>query len=850
MKRTIILCLLIAGIIVAFSGVALAKNPNMKPVKKKNTWKPHRIYKNYVGVCITPYDEVSDWDIGIFTTKKGDEPHKKYYHGGWVNGQSNDFTLAFDKTTGRVDFTIGDAPTVTHDFEEYAYRGMEDLHIIAQTHNNNPFSYTYITNLQVDGNDWNFVDIDGLGKIYTYTTISGLECESFVLTGTVHNNWMGRFQKKQMQMFIRFGEACDLAGQSKLICDLSANGMTDLIDYALFAPRWRNNCNEPNWCDGRDFDTSGAVDTNDLIFIASEWLEKNYGGGVGIEGNPFLIYTAEELHSIGLLPGDWGAHFKLMADIDLSGYTGNSFNTIGNQAYAEFTGVFDGDNRAIINFTQGDANNPVVGFFRYVGGEDAVIKNLRMINPNVATEGPDIAGVLVGQLGAGTILNCSIEGGAIAGYTGEALEIGANYIGGLIGENIGGIVINCLSDCDVIGYDYVGGLIGRNVAGTVNESFADGNTISGHDRVGGLIGKNDQGNISNSYSHKGVFAHDMVGGLIGEDIQGTIENCYSTGYVTENSDDRGGLIGKFSGVATNCFWDYETGGMLNDNGVGSPEWTADMQAETTFASAGWDFTTPLWTIYEGTDYPMLLWEVLPFPSPMNWASPPQAIGAYSVAMTATEAQAWDGGGASYHFINITDPNHDSFWQLDEVYVDTGLEEMTEYTYAVRAKDWTANQYETEFSAGTSVTTPADATIPEPNVMTWASVPTAIGDYVTMTATEAVDDSGEVEYYFANVIDPNHDSNWQDSSTFEDSNLIELAEYTYKVKVRDLSAAKNETGWSESLSVTALDITSPTPEPNWASVPAATGSFSIAMTATVSTDQNGVEYYFNNITDST
>ena len=38
----------------------------------------------------------------------------------------------------------------------------------------------------------------------------------------------------------------------------------------------------------------------------------------------YLILTAEQMNAIGAEPNDWGKHFKLMADIDLSGFDGKN----------------------------------------------------------------------------------------------------------------------------------------------------------------------------------------------------------------------------------------------------------------------------------------------------------------------------------------------------------------------------------------------------------------------------------------------------------------------------------------------------------------------------------------------
>jgi hypothetical protein len=80
-------------------------------------------------------------------------------------------------------------------------------------------------------------------------------------------------------------------------------------------------------------------------------------------------------------------------------------------------------------------------------------------------------------------------------------------------------------------------------------------------------------------------------------------------------------------------------------------------------------------------------------------------------------------------------------------------------------------------------------------MTWAVEPNATGiDTITMTATTAADISG-VEYFFNNITDPNHNSAWQDSTTYTDTGLANNTTYIYRVMARDKSLAKNETGWS-------------------------------------------------------
>ena len=138
--------------------------------------------------------------------------------------------------------------------------------------------------------------------------------------------------------------------------------------------------------------------------------------------------------------------------------------------------------------------------------------------------------------------------------------------------------------------------------------------------------------------------------------------------------------------------------------------------------------------------------------------------------------------------------------------------------------------------------------PNPDPMTWDSVPAAAGESrITMTATTATDPGG-VEYYFTNETwpDDTHDSGWQTGPTYTDTGLAPGTPYSYTVMARDTN--ENTTAPSESAAATtdAEDTTAPSPDPmTFASAPAAVSISEITMTATAATDpdDNGVEYYF-------
>jgi hypothetical protein len=353
--------------------------------------------------------------------------------------------------------------------------------------------------------------------------------------------------------------------------------------------------------------------------IPGEIISKPYyGGGNGGPNDPYIIYTAEQLNSIGLAPCDWDKHFLLCADIDLSNLNGISFNIIGIFWTIPFTGVFDGNGHTISNFNYTSTYTDFIGFFGYVQG---VIEDLGLIDPNVdAGRGRDV-GSLVGAFGGtGTITNCYVEGGSVEGL---------GYVGGLVGNNYGTIT-NCYATGRVSGSRDVGGLAGSNW-GDITNCYA-GSSVSGTGvEVGGLVGFNRRwcsggtpptcyyGTIINCYSTGRVSGTRDIGGLVGYNYLGTIMNSYSTSSVTGKYDRVGGLVGySVDGEVTDSFWDIEASGQTtSDGGTGLP--TAEMQMQGTFTDAGWDFVgeavngiEDIWFIGQ-QDYPYLWWEGMQVP---------------------------------------------------------------------------------------------------------------------------------------------------------------------------------------------------------------------------------------------
>ncbi len=350
-----------------------------------------------------------------------------------------------------------------------------------------------------------------------------------------------------------------------------------------------------------------------------------YGGGTGEPNDPYLIYTADQLNNVGLIPCTWDKCFKLMADVDLGRFTGMEFNLIGrwidwvHRDNIAFTGLFDGNGHTISYFSYTSTGRDWVGLFEYVSGE---IKNLGLIYTNINAGTGNNVGSLVGRLRGGTITNCystgSVSGqyhvGGLVGYNyqstiGDCYSTGSvsgkDAVGGLVGHNFVGTISNCYSHGSVSGQYDVGGLVGLH-SGTITKCYSTGD-VGGNWHVGGLVGLNS-GKTTNCYATGSVLGGRFVGGLVGSN-NATISNCYSTGSIMADRDF-GGHVGSNQGTISASFWDVNTSGRdWSAGGMGLS--TAEMQMEDTFTDAGWDLNTPVWTIDEGVDYPRLWWEFVP-----------------------------------------------------------------------------------------------------------------------------------------------------------------------------------------------------------------------------------------------
>ena len=359
-----------------------------------------------------------------------------------------------------------------------------------------------------------------------------------------------------------------------------------------------------------------------VLSICSSSAAAQYGGGTGDPNTPYLISTPTHLQSLTTTTGDWNKHFRLTANLDLTGVTMTPIGTFADP----FSGTFDGNGHTISNLTFNLPTTDYVGLFGYVDNtvDSNIIFDLGLIDLNIT--GQYYVGGLVGKkVDTGMINNCYVEGANISGNervgglagdnAGEIIACYANGtisgiagIGGLVGYNDDGAISTSYATGDVSGTAAIGGLAGLNEA-TISTSYAIGN-VSGTAAIGGLVGYNIfSGMINTSYATGDISGTEVIGGLAGNN-SGTINNCYATGLVNNgvSGTDIGGLIGEnyLPIHIHNSYWAIDSSGQATSAG-GTGKLLSEMKQIATFI--GWACEVDgIWTIDEGSDTPRLAWE--------------------------------------------------------------------------------------------------------------------------------------------------------------------------------------------------------------------------------------------------
>ena len=159
------------------------------------------------------------------------------------------------------------------------------------------------------------------------------------------------------------------------------------------------------------------------LFNVSAWGQ--FSGGSGDPNDPYLISSAVDMEVLSSDPNHWGDHFRLTADLDL---TGRVMTPIGTTS-TPFSGTFDGNGNALANLTINLPGTDFVGFFGIVDNlvDLNTIFDLGLIDPNIIAD--DFVGGLVGSLENGTLSGCYADGGSVSGKENVGMLVGDLFNG-------------------------------------------------------------------------------------------------------------------------------------------------------------------------------------------------------------------------------------------------------------------------------------------------------------------------------------------------------------------------------------------------------------------------------------
>ena len=256
----------------------------------------------------------------------------------------------------------------------------------------------------------------------------------------------------------------------------------------------------------------------------------------GAESTSFNYYAMQGLFA------ETGHYFKQTADFIFDD---------GNELYvSELNSHYDGQSFKIS--CGGNAGQ----IFSLIG-ESGSVSNLKVYGKITGSQNTTAGVCLELQ---GTLENVSLDGEI------RTTSSTTKVVGGLVGKNIGGTIINCYNLADIyqnanVSSLSVGGLVGENTSGEIYSSFNWGNILvlnSQSSAVGGIVGyQNGNSIIRNCYNSGKVSSENgtsYAGGLIGNRVASdklSLIQCYNVGSIIGST--KGGLIGRVANASIDTY---------------------------------------------------------------------------------------------------------------------------------------------------------------------------------------------------------------------------------------------------------------------------------------------------------
>lgn len=281
-----------------------------------------------------------------------------------------------------------------------------------------------------------------------------------------------------------------------------------------------------------------------LLSFVSITIQAQFSGpGSGTASSPYLISNADLLNEVR---NDLSAHYKLIADIELSDWIDsnmgkNGWIPIGNSSMP-FCGVFNGNGHSISGITLHRKND--VGLFGYC--KDAVFNDLYIIDADII--GVDNVGCLVGYSINSELQNISVNG-KVKGINNVGGAIGyylLEYPGKHITESK--ILSKIHSTVNITAENNIGGLIGsifvNSYCNKPEEGGMEYSSGGGTNNYRHTYTKNNYLTLelNKSYSACEISGGNNIGGIVGsifnksKSLRGTTMTLYNYTYANSKAN--------------------------------------------------------------------------------------------------------------------------------------------------------------------------------------------------------------------------------------------------------------------------------------------------------------------------
>jgi len=277
-----------------------------------------------------------------------------------------------------------------------------------------------------------------------------------------------------------------------------------------------------------------TISASDEFISKLEEIENRYEPfekGRGTEESPYEIATVADLYKIRFYNDKY---FILTNDIDFNGTIfamseGRSgWDPIGTIS-APFVGNIDGKGFSLKNLYVNLPENTGVGLFAAI--DNSNIRNINFDNAFVSCLSS--GGALAGSATLSEVSGINVSGR----INGES-----NNIGGIVGNDINGIIKQCSSESTVAGNENVGGIAGSS---QIIEACFSRSDVKGRSFIGGITGENSL-RISMCRSESTVNAYQKAGGIAGAGESIVFSSNYGTVSVSEGY--AAGIVGYSDGT--------------------------------------------------------------------------------------------------------------------------------------------------------------------------------------------------------------------------------------------------------------------------------------------------------------